>query len=125
METFIISVRTTLSTIFSEHPTRCPFFAQNTCFRFDLPMTRKGAFRLVINNFHFIQDLEHTLFFRDRKRRIDLVLVYDDEDFSKGVLNEHEYLRIEHRQRFQKSLEEEGLELEIELKEVISTLTMR
>lgn len=46
------------------------------------------------------------------------MLVYEEEDFSKGVLNEQEYMRIEYRKNFQESLIREGLELEIEGKEV-------
>ena len=45
-------------------------------------------------------------------------MVYVDEDISKGVLNEIETMRIDHRRNFQLSLLNEGLELEIEPKEV-------
>ncbi|XKL65383.1 hypothetical protein PGB90_008803 [Kerria lacca] len=62
-------------------------------------------------------DKENTLFFNDLKRRIDMVLVYEAEDFSTGVLTELESLKIDYRRNFHESLIREGLELEIENKE--------
>ncbi|GLG95443.1 Anoctamin, partial [Gryllus bimaculatus] len=53
-----------------------------------------------------------TLLFRDGRRRIDMVLVYEEEDF--GVMTEMEMLRRERRKMFLENLEAEGLELELE-----------
>lgn len=58
------------------------------------------------------QDKKNTLFFDDGKRRIDLILVYEEEDLTTGVLTEQESLRIDYRQTFEESLLREGLELE-------------
>lgn len=71
-----------------------------------------------------MQDRRNTLYFNDGIRRIDMILVYEEEDFSKGVLNEAESLRIEQRRKFQESLIQEGLELEIEDKEVNFIIVM-
>ncbi|XP_024081221.1 anoctamin-4 isoform X2 [Cimex lectularius] len=58
-----------------------------------------------------------SLFFRDGKRRIDLVIVYEEVDFEVGVLSEVDTQRLEARRQFQKNLEKEGLELELEGKQ--------
>ncbi|XP_065206237.1 anoctamin-5 [Planococcus citri] len=63
------------------------------------------------------KDKKNTLFFNDGFRRIDLVMVYEDENINKGVLNEQENERMENRKSFQESLIREGLELEIEDRE--------
>ncbi|XP_075217812.1 anoctamin-4-like [Lycorma delicatula] len=56
-----------------------------------------------------------TLFFRDGERRIDLILVYEEEDIEEvGVLSEQETIQQEARKQFHMSLEKEGLELELE-----------
>ncbi|XP_039298885.1 anoctamin-4 isoform X1 [Nilaparvata lugens] len=58
------------------------------------------------------------LFFRDGRRRIDLLLVYEEEDIEEvGVLSEQETVFQETRRQFHKSLEKEGLELELEGKQ--------
>lgn len=57
-----------------------------------------------------------TLLFRDGKRRIDMVLVYEEEDF--GVMTLAEVTRREMRRVFQENLVKEGLELELEGKQV-------
>nr|XP_050845862.1 anoctamin-4 [Vespula vulgaris]XP_050845863.1 anoctamin-4 [Vespula vulgaris]XP_050845864.1 anoctamin-4 [Vespula vulgaris]XP_050845865.1 anoctamin-4 [Vespula vulgaris] len=56
-----------------------------------------------------------TLYFRDGRRRIDMVLVYQEE--NEGVLTELETKRREQRRVFQQSLLTEGLQLELEPKE--------
>jgi anoctamin-4 len=57
-----------------------------------------------------------TLLFRDGKRRIDMVLVYEEEEF--GVMTLAEVTRREMRKVFQENLVKEGLELELEGKQV-------
>ena len=57
-----------------------------------------------------------TLLCRDGKRRIDMVLVYEEEDF--GVMTLAEVTRREMRRVFQENLVKEGLELELEDKHV-------
>lgn len=54
--------------------------------------------------------------FRDGQRRIDMVLVYEEEEL--GVMTEAEMLRRERRRVFEENLVSEGLELELERKEV-------
>ncbi|XP_066593098.1 anoctamin-4 [Prorops nasuta] len=56
-----------------------------------------------------------TLFFRDGRRRIDIVLVYQEE--NEGVMTELEARRREQRRVFQQNLLKEGLQLELEPKE--------
>lgn len=51
---------------------------------------------------------------RDGRRRIDMVLVYQEE--NEGVMTEAEARRIEHRKIFQQNLIKEGLQLELEPK---------
>ncbi|CAH1390645.1 unnamed protein product [Nezara viridula] len=58
-----------------------------------------------------------SLFFRDGKRRIDLIIVYEEDDIDLGVLSEIETIRMETRRQFNKNLEKEGLELELESKQ--------
>lgn len=53
-----------------------------------------------------------TLYFRDKKSKIDYVLAYEDEQDEK---------KKERRQTFQDNLTDEGLILEFEEKEVIFT----
>ncbi|XP_015586534.1 anoctamin-4 isoform X2 [Cephus cinctus] len=60
------------------------------------------------------QDPE-TLFFRDGRRRIDMVLVYQEE--NEGVMTEAEARRREQRRVFQQNLLKEGLQMELEPKE--------
>ncbi|XP_033610717.1 anoctamin-4 isoform X5 [Cryptotermes secundus] len=57
-----------------------------------------------------------TLLFRDGKRRIDMVLVYEEEDY--GVMTFAEVTRREMRRVFQENLIKEGLELELEEKQM-------
>ncbi|PSN52662.1 hypothetical protein C0J52_06028 [Blattella germanica] len=57
-----------------------------------------------------------TLLFRDGKRRIDMVLVYEEEDY--GVMTLAEVTRREMRRVFQENLVKEGLELELEEKDM-------
>ncbi|XP_011301819.1 anoctamin-4 [Fopius arisanus] len=56
-----------------------------------------------------------TLFFRDGRRRIDMVLVYQEE--TEGVMTEIESKRREQRRIFQENLLKEGLQMELEPKE--------
>ncbi|EFN86600.1 anoctamin-4 isoform X1 [Harpegnathos saltator] len=56
-----------------------------------------------------------TLYFRDGRRRIDMVLVYQEE--NEGVMTEIEARRREQRRVFQQNLLKEGLQLELESKE--------
>ncbi|XP_043595652.1 anoctamin-4 isoform X1 [Bombus pyrosoma] len=56
-----------------------------------------------------------TLYFRDGRRRIDMVLVYQEE--YTGVMTELEARRKEQRRVFQQNLLKEGLQLELEPKE--------
>ncbi|XP_068622387.1 anoctamin-4-like isoform X2 [Battus philenor] len=55
-----------------------------------------------------------SLMFRDGRRRIDMVLAYEEEDY--GVMTEAEAKRRDHRRIFQENLIKEGLELELENK---------
>ncbi|XP_026739846.1 anoctamin-4 [Trichoplusia ni] len=55
-----------------------------------------------------------SLLFRDGRRRIDMVLAYEEEDY--GVMTENEARKREHRRTFQENLIKEGLELELENK---------
>ncbi|KAJ9595499.1 hypothetical protein L9F63_013321, partial [Diploptera punctata] len=55
-----------------------------------------------------------TLLFRDGKRRIDMVLVYEEEEY--GVMTLAELTRRDMRRIFQENLIKEGLELELEEK---------
>ncbi|XP_071573980.1 anoctamin-4 isoform X2 [Temnothorax nylanderi] len=55
------------------------------------------------------------LYFRDGQRRIDIVLVYQEE--NEGVMTELEARRREQRRVFQQNLLKEGLQLELEPKE--------
>uniref|UniRef100_A0A2A4K343 Anoctamin n=1 Tax=Heliothis virescens TaxID=7102 RepID=A0A2A4K343_HELVI len=55
-----------------------------------------------------------SLLFRDGRRRIDMVLAYEEEDY--GVMTENEAKKREHRRTFQENLTKEGLELELENK---------
>ncbi|KAJ8668107.1 hypothetical protein QAD02_009770 [Eretmocerus hayati] len=64
----------------------------------------------------FPEDVESdTLFFRDGRRRIDMVLVYSDE--FEGVMTEQEARKREYRRVFEQNLLKEGLQLELESKE--------
>ncbi|XP_020291334.1 anoctamin-4 isoform X2 [Pseudomyrmex gracilis] len=56
-----------------------------------------------------------TLYFRDGHRRIDMVLVYQEE--NEGVMTEIEARRREQRKVFQQNLVKEGLQMELEPKE--------
>ncbi|XP_052738916.1 anoctamin-4 isoform X2 [Bicyclus anynana] len=55
-----------------------------------------------------------SLMFRDGRRRIDMVLAYEEEDY--GVMTEIEARKKEYRRTFQENLRKEGLELELENK---------
>ncbi|KAH1011948.1 hypothetical protein HUJ04_001214 [Dendroctonus ponderosae] len=55
-----------------------------------------------------------SLFFRDGRRKIDMVLVYEEEEL--GVMTEAEAKRRDNRKIFQENLVKEGLELELEHK---------
>lgn len=52
--------------------------------------------------------------FRDGRRKIDMILCYEEED--EGVMTEIEALKRHQRKVFQESLVKEGLEIEIEHK---------
>ncbi|CAK1593025.1 unnamed protein product [Parnassius mnemosyne] len=56
----------------------------------------------------------NSLMFRDGRRRIDMVIAYEEEDY--GVMTEAEAKKREHRRIFQENLIKEGLELELENK---------
>lgn len=47
-----------------------------------------------------------------------MVLVYEEEDMSLGVLTEQDTLRQQWRQQFHDNMLEEGLEIELEDKQV-------
>lgn len=55
------------------------------------------------------------MIYRDGRRRIDMVLVYQDE--AEGVMTEIESKRREQRRVFQENLLKEGLQMELELPE--------
>ncbi|XP_077301157.1 anoctamin-4 [Arctopsyche grandis] len=55
-----------------------------------------------------------TLMFRDGRRRIDMILAYEEETL--GVMTETEAKRSDQRKTFQNNLIKEGLELELENK---------
>ncbi|XP_074041936.1 anoctamin-4 isoform X2 [Leptinotarsa decemlineata] len=57
-----------------------------------------------------------SLFFRDGRRKIDMVLVYEEEEL--GVMTEVEAKRRDKRKIFQENLMKEGLELELEHKDL-------
>lgn len=57
-----------------------------------------------------------SLYFRDGKRKIDMVLVYEEEEL--GVMTEAEARRRDQRKVFQENLVKEGLELELEHKDL-------
>ncbi|XP_015836241.1 anoctamin-4 isoform X2 [Tribolium castaneum] len=57
-----------------------------------------------------------SLYFRDGRRKIDMVLVYEEEEL--GVMTEAEARRRDHRRVFQENLVKEGLELELEHKDI-------
>ncbi|KAJ8943897.1 hypothetical protein NQ318_019505, partial [Aromia moschata] len=56
-----------------------------------------------------------SLYFRDGRRKIDMVLVYEEEEL--GVMTEAEAKRRDRRKTFQENLVKEGLELELEHKD--------
>ncbi|KAK4878123.1 hypothetical protein RN001_010629 [Aquatica leii] len=58
----------------------------------------------------------NSLYFRDGKRRIDMVLAYEEEDL--GVMTEAEATRRDQRKIFQENLIKDGLELELEHKDL-------
>nr|XP_037875245.1 anoctamin-4 isoform X1 [Bombyx mori]XP_037875246.1 anoctamin-4 isoform X1 [Bombyx mori]XP_037875247.1 anoctamin-4 isoform X1 [Bombyx mori] len=55
-----------------------------------------------------------SLMFRDGRRRIDMVLAYEEEDY--GVMTEAEAKKRDYRRTFHENLIKEGLELELENK---------
>ncbi|XP_019876334.2 anoctamin-4-like isoform X1 [Aethina tumida] len=57
-----------------------------------------------------------SLYFRDGRRKIDMVLVYEEEEL--GVMTEAEARRRDNRRVFQENLIKEGLELELEHKDL-------
>ncbi|XP_057653870.1 anoctamin-4 [Diorhabda carinulata] len=57
-----------------------------------------------------------SLYFRDGRRKIDMVLVYEEEEL--GVMTEAEAKRRDRRKTFQENLVKEGLELELEHKDL-------
>ncbi|XP_023310794.1 anoctamin-4-like [Anoplophora glabripennis] len=57
-----------------------------------------------------------SLYFRDGRRKIDMVLVYEEEEL--GVMTEAEAKRRDRRKVFQENLVKEGLELELEHKDL-------
>lgn len=57
-----------------------------------------------------------TLFFRDGRRQIDMILVYEEEEL--GVMTEAEARKRDNRRVFQDNLVKEGLELELEHKDL-------
>lgn len=71
---------------------------------------------LEVNRKNSKQDKEgldpESLMFRDGRRKIDMVLCYEEED--EGVMTEQEYRRRDTRRVFLENLMREGLELEVE-----------
>lgn len=57
-----------------------------------------------------------SLYFRDGKRKIDMILVYEEEEL--GVMTEAEARRRDQRRIFQENLIKEGLEIEVEHKDL-------
>ncbi|GJQ75375.1 hypothetical protein Trydic_g23551 [Trypoxylus dichotomus] len=57
-----------------------------------------------------------SLYFRDGRRKIDMVLVYEEEEL--GVMTEAEARKRDQRRTFQENLIKEGLELELEHKDL-------
>ncbi|XP_017770278.1 PREDICTED: anoctamin-4-like [Nicrophorus vespilloides] len=57
-----------------------------------------------------------SLYFRDGRRQIDMILVYEEEEL--GVMTEAEAKRRDNRRIFQENIVKEGLELEMEHKDV-------
>lgn len=53
-----------------------------------------------------------SLMFRDGRRKIDMILCYEEED--EGVMTEQEAKRRENRSKFLENLVNEGLDLELE-----------
>lgn len=63
--------------------------------------------------FLYIQGLDaESLMFRDGRRKIDMVICYEEE--NEGVMTELEAKRREIRKTFQENLIKDGLELEVE-----------
>ncbi|XP_074096965.1 anoctamin-5 isoform X2 [Cotesia typhae] len=69
----------------------------------------------AVGGSHDIEPDPETLFFRDGRRRIDMVLVYQEE--TEGVITEIEARKREQRRVFQENLLKEGLQMELEPKE--------
>lgn len=70
----------------------------------------------LIKKYQFQLEDHDTLYFRDGKRRIDMVLVFVEEDL--GVMTETEAKRRDNRRMFQENLRKEGLEIELENKDL-------
>lgn len=69
--------------------------------------------QIKLNN---VQEKTEELFFKDGKRKIDYVLVYKEEDGREE--DEEERKKAEDREAFHKQLEKQGINIEIEQKEV-------
>lgn len=65
-----------------------------------------------IEKISYLQLDAESLMFRDGRRKIDMILCYEEE--SEGVMTEIESRRREQRRLFEESLVKEGLEIELE-----------
>lgn len=68
---------------------------------------------MIILSVIYVQGADpESLMFRDGRRKIDMVLSYEEE--NEGVMTEQESKRREYRKIFLENLVKEGLELELE-----------
>lgn len=78
---------------------------------------RSGQSANYYLHYNLLNNIQHRILYicRDGRRRIDMVLVYQEE--YTGVMTELEARRKEQRRVFQQNLLKEGLQLELEPKE--------
>lgn len=89
------------------------FFSMSVPHLFSYSNGFKRCFRYIFSHtVHYFIQYDN---FSDGRRRIDMVLVYHEE--NEGVMTEIEARRREQRRVFQQNLLKEGLQLELEPKE--------